>query len=108
MKISSFLLQLELEVCQASRLLRVFCKGKGHGFTAVEKNGLFPYLQDGWLYGKMKTLYAVSQVPAAARAGGPAPLPMTAVGDVCPEVPQAGGFGWLQAGMAWLFADAAR
>lgn len=49
MRISNFLLQLELEVCQASRLLTVFCKGKGHGFTTVGRNGLFPYLQDRWM-----------------------------------------------------------
>lgn len=32
---------------------------------------------------KCKTLYALSQVPAVARADGPAPLPMTALGDLC-------------------------
>ena len=32
---------------------------------------------------KCKTPYALSQAPAAARVGGPALLPVTAVGDLC-------------------------
>lgn len=74
----------------------------------LKEMGCFPIYKTDGCTAKCKTLYAVSQVPAAARAGGPALLSMTAVWDVCPEVPQAGGFGWLQAGLARLFADAAR
>lgn len=98
MKISSFLLQLELEVCQASRVLRVFCKGKGHSFTAVERNGLFPYLQDGWLYGKMQDTVCSEPSPCSSTCGWTSP----SAHDSCWGRLPRGAPGW------WLWLAAGR
>lgn len=85
MKMSNFLLPLELGTCQASRLLRAFCKGEGQEFHCGWKKWVVPLItrQVDGCTAKCKTPYSVSQVPAAARADRPALLPMGAIGDLC-------------------------